>query len=356
MARTSLTIMSRLFVFILFVMLVLNANASDYVFSESGVKFSWKYDDTVVLFTDQGNRMLFWAFDENGNNTKFTADGWGVAGNSFFTLFYPYTNRSGSTPETALPMTYDGQKQTANGNTSHLSAYDYMKTPRTRSTDTELNFAFSHLGSVIRFEIAMPSTQQLTSLTLNTETPITLALDGIKVPKGENLVAYMMVPPMTLTNEGLKVTLTNSFGQVAEMTVCGSEILAGKCYPVTLACAEFETVAKSKGNVANTEMLSTETTDHKPVTTAAGDPILYPTAYAPDFLIDAEHPLRDKASKILGDVNNDGEVMLDDAVLLVNHVLRRTTYLLDKEVADANKDGDVDIADAVAIVNIYLKR
>lgn len=330
--------------------------ASDYIYSPTkGVIFSWRYDDCIVLFPSDAGKIQFWATTTNGNNSEFSAYGWGLAPNAEFTAYSPYTKQSGTTPETALSMTYDGQKQVFNNNTTHLAAFDYMKTPRTMSTSSALNLQFQHLGSIIRFEIAMQQTQILTSLTLNTETPITLSLDKIRVSQGGVLQAYMMVPPFTVPEEGITLTITNVEGEVAEIQLGGTTVAAGKCYPVPLECPEFVAQTKAKP-VVNNAKGSVMPADH-PMTTATDDPILYPTAYAPNFEIDTEHPLAlyVEKHKLLGDVNDDGRVMVNDAVLLINYYLKDEVAGLDKEVCDVNGDGVINVADAVAIVNIYLK-
>lgn len=51
-----------------------------------------------------------------------------------------------------------------------------------------------------------------------------------------------------------------------------------------------------------------------------------------------------------GDVNNDGEVDIADAVCIVNYVVGKETPVFIVAAADVNNDGDVDIADAVHIV------
>ena len=54
---------------------------------------------------------------------------------------------------------------------------------------------------------------------------------------------------------------------------------------------------------------------------------------------------------IMGDVNNDGEVDIADAVCIVNHVVGKAMLMFNAYTADVNHDGDIDIADAVMIVN-----
>lgn len=55
-----------------------------------------------------------------------------------------------------------------------------------------------------------------------------------------------------------------------------------------------------------------------------------------------------------GDVNNDGDTDIADAVCIVNHVVGIATPSFVEQAADLNNDGDVDIADAVRIVNLVV--
>lgn len=55
-----------------------------------------------------------------------------------------------------------------------------------------------------------------------------------------------------------------------------------------------------------------------------------------------------------GDVNNDGNVDIADAVCIVNHVVGIATPSFVAQAADANGDGSVDISDAVRIINLIV--
>lgn len=61
-----------------------------------------------------------------------------------------------------------------------------------------------------------------------------------------------------------------------------------------------------------------------------------------------------KESILKGDVNDDGDVDIADAVCIVNHVVGKSTLVFNAAAADVNGDGDVDIADAVRIVNLVV--
>ena len=55
-----------------------------------------------------------------------------------------------------------------------------------------------------------------------------------------------------------------------------------------------------------------------------------------------------------GDVNNDGDVDIADAVCIVNHIVGKPNTTFVEAAADVNGDGDIDIADAVHIVNLVV--
>ena len=58
----------------------------------------------------------------------------------------------------------------------------------------------------------------------------------------------------------------------------------------------------------------------------------------------------------MGDVNDDGEIDIADAVCVVNFVVGKPVPTFNTNAADVNGDGDIDIADAVHIVNIVVGR
>lgn len=346
--------MKKVLIIFLFGIMPMIANAAVYAYKAGvGLSLAWQFDDTIALFTDGGARIKMWAINNNGNNTEFSAYGFGLEQNYPFTAYYPLTSASGSAPATFLPMTYTGQKQVQNDNASHLALYDYMQTQRTYSTTSSLHLNFQHLGAVIRYEITMPEASTLTSITLNATNSVTLALDNIAVAEGGKLIAYMMVPAMQFTDGKATLTVKNNQGGTATINLTGKSILAGKCYPVSLTCPEFVTTSRAKTAEAAAKTVSAA--DNAKPTGMGEQSIIYPTAYAPDFLIDTANPIEEEVAGIVGDVNGDGKVMVNDAVLLVNYYLADKLQELDKKICDVNGDGIVSVADAVAIVNIYLR-
>ncbi len=62
-----------------------------------------------------------------------------------------------------------------------------------------------------------------------------------------------------------------------------------------------------------------------------------------------------ESALLLGDVNNDGQVTITDAVGIVNCILGNPAAGFNDAAADVNGDGSITITDAVGVVNIILK-
>lgn len=347
--------MKRVLFVILTMVLSLTTFAAKYIYDPAkGVVFSWLHDDPVVIFANGTPQLKFWATTVSGNTSSFSAYGWGLSTESSYVAFSPYDERSGDTAATVLPMTYDGQVQDGNGSMMHIAPYDYMKTEVTAPSGSTLNFNFSHLSAIIRFDINVPESIIPKTLVMkNGNNTVTMGFENINLQANETLVAYMVVPPMTLDGGKATLTLTCTDHRMAEIPLYGNELMAGKCYPVSLECPALNASAKA-AMYETVPTMAKPLFGNRPSISATGS-IKTPTAYAPDFAIDAEHPLSQTSNKLLGDVNGDGRVMVNDAVLLINYYLKDAVDELDKAICDVNADGIINVADAVAIINIYLK-
>lgn len=359
----------------------MNAFSHEYEYQGSSVKVSWKETDVVCVYTISGSRIRFGINSiSDSHNATLTGYGWGLASSTQYYGYAPYNSDyyTYQLPMTALPIPYVGQTQQGNDNTSHLAAYDYMTTQAV-STSSACHFDYNHLGSIIRVECPMKSTQSFASLSLSTAsdkfitnatmnvtnnqlTPteqaneISLALNGVTVEEGENLVAYLMVAPTDLSSEFVELTLTTTDGKTAKQTFTAPNIKAGKCYPVTMD-VEFDAADEGDDDTSDDEVLAKRNpimeNQQQEKAMLASDVIEYPTASAKDFDVDAEGQFEEYI--LLGDANSDGEVDTADAVLVINYYLGRTN-VIDKKAADINLDGSIDTADAVGIINKYLNK
>lgn len=359
-----------------FMCIFMNVLADSYVCQPDGsVRFAWtKYDQCCIYAIPENPIIIYVSSALEANSAVLDANGWSLVPLTNYYAFYPYTKIP--TSFTHPTVSYNSQRQTHNGSTAHLSNYDFM-TSQATSTNDACHFNFKHLGCILRVECNVKEAKTLTTLTLSSESKdftvtatmdiaegtltktecdsiMTLDISGITVGEEENLVAYMMMSPTDLSDKQMTVTLTADDGSASIARVQGTEIMAGHAYPLILNMPAFKSMEEEKEEGNNNDD-SSQAKRISGKTAEATTTIQNPTAYASDFYADTEHAF-EQIVKILGDVNGDKEVMVNDAVMLINHYLEGQAALLDPEVADVNGDGVISIADAVAIINIFLSK
>lgn len=357
----------------------LTATATTYEYKENGnIVFSWQKDDMTTLYTTGGTTIVFWS-QSNNSSTTLNAYGWALSPNTTYYASYPFKELylQNKLPATSLPISYLTQQQTSNDNTAHLSAYDYM-TAQATTGDASATFNFNHLGSILRFAIAMPEDVTLTSLTIaadsksafitnatmnatnNTLTAtakdsfMTLALNNIEITKGKQLVAYMMMVPGNYANKTLTLTLSTADSKTATTYIRGCEIKQGKAYPVNITTLSdfIPAIGISHDTAAKAQLGKRSTTDTAQPPSVHAGVITYPNAYAPDFLFDTQNVLTEQP--LLGDADNDGKLTMDDAKAVADRWLGIGTKAINETKADINCDGQITIDDANEIVNIVL--
>lgn len=359
------------------------AYAGNYVYQQSGkIAFGWQTSDVFTVFSVANTVMRIVTKSVDNVDAHYATTvhiGWAFPPNSTFYSLYPYSSsyKINTTPYTALPVAYTNQTQTANGNTEHLAAADYM-TAQAASTSDALSISYTHLGSIMRIAAYVPEGKTFSSLTLTTKdntawfaeeatvnatnntitptkttTTATLSLNNITVASGDSLITYLMLPPTDLTGRSLLMTLSATDGTALQTYLDGTNMLASKVYPVSVGEKNYFRIQPDNGGTGggNQEVLSLalgiedEVTDDNQILTA--------TAYAPDFNADTQNVIK---PFLLGDANLDGTVDVTDVVMVVNHYQAETTDELDFNVCDIDGDGIIDVTDVVGIVNIYHQR
>lgn len=218
--------------------------------------FSWKRDDAIGLYTINGTRIVHWAIDvsEDVKTSAFSSYGWSLVENANYYLYSPYnpTYFANAYPMTDLPITFDGQLQSANHRLAHISDYDFMM-GQGNTSDDSADFTLNHLGAIVRIEFTSPKAAVYTGLYLSTTeevfwksakmnlktqsmSPVTLSsytslqLGNIGLDEGEKLEAFMVVAPVDLTDRKVTLTLTTLDGEEINMDVQANELKAGKLY------------------------------------------------------------------------------------------------------------------------------
>ena len=363
--------------------IVMAAGAADvypvYVYKEGvGLHFSWISGGKGRAYVDEGSSdcvlLLARTVEDNGNYVAVSNAGWAlVSGNTCYG-FFPYDGKHYGVNNTALPVTYKGQRQSGNGSTQHLGAYDYM-TARDLITTTSAQFNFSHLGCVMRLQYTVTEAMSVNSITLKTtgegfitgatvnvpeqtmkpvekNTLMTLVTDELELEKGQTLTAYLMMCPADLSNETLTVRINADDGTFVERQLTGVAFQAGKLYDVNLD----DDIAEAKSGAGEMWSESNGKRGGAYLETDA-EAVSSQRCYAPDFVTAVlEDGELGKNERLLGDVNADGKVDLTDAQLLTNYNVGVRPVEIDLSVADINRDGKITMADANGIVNITLSK
>ena len=357
------------------------AHAGNYAYQPDGrMSFEWNSNEAVELFSTAGTIMKATIVSVDDNDKHWcnaSGNGWAYASNVTFYCFAPYSlyHKLAQSPYTALPVTYTNQTQSANGNTEHLAAVDYMAA-QTASTDDALSIPYNHLGCIMRIAAYVPEGKTFSTLMLTTKdntawfaeeatinatnntitptettTTATLSLNNITVASGDSLITYLMLPPTDLTGKSLLLTATAKDGTTLQTYIEGCNMLAGKVYPVNVGEKNYFRTSADNGTTGgdDPQVLSLNLGfDEQYAPT--DNQILIATTYAPDFAFDTENTMK---PFLLGDANFDGTVDVTDVVLVVNHYQADTTDELDLNVCDIDGDGVIDVTDVVGIVNIY---
>lgn len=363
--------------------IVMAAGAADvypvFVYKEGvGLHFSWISGGKGRAYVDEGSSdcvlLLARTVEDNGNYVAVSNAGWAlVSGNTCYG-FFPYDGKHYGVNNTALPVTYKGQRQSGNGSTQHLGVYDYM-TARDLITTTSAQFNFSHLGCVMRLQYTVTEAMSVNSITLKTtgegfitgatvnvpeqtmkpvekNTLMTLVTDELELEKGQTLTAYLMMCPADLSNETLTVRINADDGTFVERQLTGVAFQAGKLYDVSLD----DDIAEAKSGAGEMWSESNGKRGGAYLETDA-EAVSSQRCYAPDFVTAVlEDGELGKNERLLGDVNADGKVDLTDAQLLTNYNVGVRPVEIDLSVADINRDGKITMADANGIVNITLSK
>lgn len=302
--------MKRILTVILSIILILSgANASDYNAMPNGaVAFAWTADDEAGAYRADGGTNRLWLYVESttdANNAVFNGAGFGLNPGYSYNAYFPYnsTYYTNNLPQTAFPVTYAGQTQTGNDNTSHLAAYDFM-TSQTTMADVSTVIRFQHLGAIIRFAIQVPEDVTLSSLVLrsdatpfvadatmnitnNTLTPVTtslkqrLNLKDVSVAANDSLIAYMMLAPGFYVGQQLYITLITADGRGVLASINGMDIQPGHAYPIEMTVTNFFYTPEEQGSDVTWDLSKPNIVTHE---ATAGIPVYSPKGYAPDFL------------------------------------------------------------------------
>ena len=227
--------------------------------TDRGGEFSWAEHDTVGIFPDTGAQVYFPMIDGQGTKkATFTGGGWALRPSSTYAAYYPFIADI-LLNQKKIPVSYEGQVQQGNANTSHLGAFDYMAARATTPVEDGVNFEFQHLGALIELSFNPPFEGELKSLTLSADIPFfttrgcvdltdrkpvvkTLSATNtcrfdfrniVPSSKNNSVKIYFLMAPKDLTGHNLNAVLSNGAKSFQGMIV-GKNLEAGKGYQLAM--------------------------------------------------------------------------------------------------------------------------
>lgn len=208
--------------------------------------FTWSKDESVVMF-GEGDAALLRSLTSGESSAKFESKGFKLMDGINYYAFIPAYNFVITSKNTAIPVTYLGQRQTANNNTDHLKYFDYACATATKeegknSISFELKNQVAWLVIEHRFT---DETKNVTSITVSVpdkifmatgtldatkstikgktfNSSITLDLgeeggEGISFVAGELFRAFITANPVDLSGKTISVTANTSDGTTIDL-------------------------------------------------------------------------------------------------------------------------------------------
>lgn len=199
----------------------------------------WVTGDSIGIYPDEGDQLSFRISEGGSSSCTFNGGGWAMKASSSYTAYSPFNRNYYYKEKSNLPINMLGQVQDGNDNADHLGAYDIQIAKGDKPSEGSLTFAFDRKVALVRMELTAPRPATWSSVTLESDalftteaamnlsltTPtvtsvstsnnITLELTNVSTTSDNlNIIAYMMLLPVDLTDKSLQVKLTDNEGNI----------------------------------------------------------------------------------------------------------------------------------------------
>lgn len=213
----------------------------------NALKFSWGSGENVVVFGKEVNSReadaaLLRTLTSGAASSKLESKGFQLMDGINYYAYIPASKFDITTSVKSIPLTFEGQRQTANNNTDHLKSYDYACAQATKASGVNsLEFSLKNqVGWIVVEHLFTEETKGVTSLTLSTtdklftsickldatsstikynsySTSLTLDLGktngaGIDFNKGEYFRTFFTTAPVDLSGKELTITAHKADG------------------------------------------------------------------------------------------------------------------------------------------------
>lgn len=252
----------------------------------NALKFSWGSGENVVVFGKEVNSReadaaLLRTLTSGAASSKLESKGFQLMDGINYYAYIPASKFDITTSVKSIPLTFEGQRQTANNNTDHLKSYDYACAQATKASGANsLEFNLKNqVGWIVVEHLFTEETKGVTSLTLSTtdklftsickldatsstikynsySTSLTLDLGktngaGIDFNKGEYFRAFFTTAPVDLSGKELTITAHKADGTsvvLLQKTLSDCNIQMNGTYAIKTESAKtFKSVASING-------------------------------------------------------------------------------------------------------------
>ena len=216
------------------------------------LKFTWGSSEDVIVFGREGNKgkadaALLRTLTSGAASSKLESKGFQLMDGINYYAFIPANNFNITTDFTFIPLTFEGQRQTANNSTSHMKAFDYACATATKEdglNSLEFNLK-NQVAWIVVEHLFTEETKGVTSIALSTEDALftttcyldvttstlksnkyspTLTMNlgtangsGLDFAKGEYMRAFFTTAPVDLTGKELTITAKKADGTSVEL-------------------------------------------------------------------------------------------------------------------------------------------
>ena len=206
----------------------------------NALKFSWGYNENVVVFGREGNRgksdaALLRTLTSGEASSKLESKGFQLMDGINYYAFIPAYNFVITSDFKSIPMTFEGQRQDVKNSTAMLKYYDYACAKATKASGANsLEFSLKNqVGWIVVEHLFTEETKGVTSLTLSTTDPLftsscTLDVTTSKISDSKYSTKYSTSLTLTLgTAAGFdfdKGEFSRAFFTTAPVDLSGKEL------------------------------------------------------------------------------------------------------------------------------------
>ena len=255
--------------------------------------FLWAEGDAVGIISSEGSQLKFPIKEDyyGESYAKFDGRGFALLPEAAYFSITPFIADYDLDP-LAVPISYSGQTMDANNSLTGLGAYAYAVAQGVASSNSSLDFSFLNVGSPHRYSLpamagnfksltlSIPEADFITEGTLclqegsnsqlititpsKTSEELALGLDGVSLDGTGMLRGWMMMPPVDLTDQVIKLTLTSADGSAYLASIQGKDCPANSRRVFNALSSVYpakQEIACDGGNIQTSLILSAESVE-----------------------------------------------------------------------------------------------